>query len=217
MIFTGIKNIIFDLDGTLIDSSPGVIEATNHALTKVGESPRSDDEIKQFIGFSIDEMFKNFSNAPLDILKDGFREVADKCVVDAARPLDGIDDLLAELHRQGFKMAIATTKVSQNTAGIVEKLGWSNYFAATASGDEVEHVKPSPEVIILAISILGGMLKESLYVGDTKNDVLAARAAGIKVVAVKSDFGGDDLAQYEPDLLLDRTADLIHFFPKTTQ
>ena len=211
-MFADVKNIIFDLDGTLIDSSAGVIEATNYALVKMGQAPRSPDEIRKFIGYPLEDMFSSFCSAPLDRLAEAFQEKGRGTITSSTRPMPGADTIITALYYAGYRLAIATTKFVVHTEGIVGKLGWDRYFSALASGDEVEHVKPAPDLVELAISRLKADKDESIVIGDTVNDILAARAAGLKVVLIASPFGNHDLTRYHPDLMLDSLDDLKDLF-----
>ncbi len=216
MILDKIENVIFDLDGTLIDSSEGVIIATNYALESVGAKPRSDDEIKSFIGYPLDVMFPEFCDAPIEELKRAFQKRGLGLIVDKARALPGVDELLAYLYSQNICMAMATTKFRHHTVGTVEKLGWTKFFTALASGDEVAEVKPAPDIIHLAIKKISADPDRTIMVGDTINDIIAAQTAGIKVIAIKSPFGNDDLSAHKPDLILDNPDQLRALFEKRT-
>lgn len=208
----GVRNIIFDLDGTLIDSSPGVIEATNYALTRLGQKTRSAAEIIPFIGHPLEEMFAAFCAAPIAVLSAAFQERAVTAVVGSARALPGVIALLPRFHAAGYRLAIATTKYAVHTEGIVKKLGWTAYFSALASGDEVAHVKPAPDIIELALRRLGAKRTETVVVGDTVNDIMAARSAGVMVIAIKSPFGNGDLAASGPNMVLENFAELERIF-----
>jgi len=211
-MFAGLQNIIFDLDGTLIDSSAGVIEATNYALLAVGENPRTPVEITRYIGHPIEEMFASFCQAPMDQLKAAFQEKARFSVLSAARPLAGVDLLLPRIHAHGYRLGIATTKFTIHTEGIVKKLGWSRYFSALASGDEVAHVKPAPDIVLLAMARLGGSPNDTIMVGDTSIDIQAAHGAGLKVIVIKSPFGNNDIDIFKPELKLNSFDDLREVF-----
>lgn len=211
-MFGTVRHIIFDLDGTLIDSSAGVVAATNYALVLVGEPPRSADEIKRFIGHPLDEMFPSFTDTPLDLLKFFFQEKARQTVVASARILPGVTDALTALRAGGYRMAIATTKFSHHTAGTVARFGWEKYFDALVSGDEVAHVKPAPDIIHLALKRLGATTDDTVMVGDTINDIKAAHGAGLAAIAVRSPFGMDDLERHNPRLILDDIKELKTIF-----
>lgn len=208
-----VKHIIFDLDGTLIDSSLGVAEAANYALTAAGEKPRSLEEIARFIGYPLEDMFKTFTDAPPDTLTAAFQVRARHTVVASATALPGVEALLPRLQAAGYKLAVATTKYKVHTEGIIRKLGWEAYFAALVSGDEVARVKPAPDIIELALRRLQACPDDTVMIGDTINDIIAARAAGItRIIAVKSPFGADNIAAYKPDLMIARFSDLREVF-----
>jgi len=186
------RHLIFDLDGTLIDSSEGVVEATNYALVQTGQPERPAVEIKQFIGFPLEEMFTAFTDVPYDQLWPHFQTRARETVVGSTSPLPYVDETLNLLYQQGFRMAIATTKIKVHVDLIIEKCHWGNRFCATVGGDEVARVKPAPDAFQLALERLGANQSTSLVIGDTINDVLAAKAIDLPVVAVHSPYGGND-------------------------
>jgi phosphoglycolate phosphatase len=211
-MFSKIKFVIFDLDGTLVDSSEGVVEATNYALKKLGQPIRGKEEISRFIGYPLDVMFPTFCDAPVTDLKAAFQEKAAVVMQALTHPLPGTEDILAMLAGAGFTMAVATTKFKIHTDGIIDKFGWRKYFKALASGDEVRHVKPAPDLVDLAIRRLDADKEKTVMVGDTVNDIYSAKGAGIKTIAVVSPFGNDDLAQAGPDRLLNSLNDLRMVF-----
>lgn len=196
--------LIFDLDGTLIDSSEGVIEATNYALTKLGEPIRTAAEIRRYIGFPLEEMFADFSAAPYEELRSHFQHRARETVVSSSTALPGVENVIVRLHESGYVMAIATTKISVHIRLILDKLGWRDYFSATVGGDEVSKVKPAPEAFQKALGMMYGQPENTMVIGDTINDVLAARAAGLVATAVRSPFGGsEELAEARPTYIID--------------
>lgn len=211
-MFADVRNIIFDLDGTLIDSSEGVVEAANYALVKLGQKPRSPEEIKKYIGYPLEEMFSSFCSAPLDRLAEAFQEKGRGTIMASTRPMPGAEEVIKAFWSAGFSLAIATTKYVVHTEGIIRKLGWDRYFSVLASGDEVARVKPAPDLIELALARLHAAKETSVVVGDTVNDIWAARAAGLKVISVVSPFGNHDLTRYHPDLMLESLDELKDLF-----
>lgn len=200
-------SLIFDLDGTLIDSSTGVVAAVNYSLAKLGLPGRSHDEISRHIGFPLKKMYADFGVGPFDELYRHFQDRAATSVIEAAGPLDGAQQSAERLFAEGYSMAIATTKVRRHVDQIVAKLGWTEFFPVLVGGDEVAHPKPAPDAFVLAMDRLNCSPRNSIVVGDTINDVLAARQLEIPVIAVLSPYGGnDDLRASNPDYVIDSIA-----------
>jgi phosphoglycolate phosphatase len=201
--------LLFDLDGTLIDSSAGVVEAVNYSLRMTGQAERPAREISRCIGSPLRQMYAEFGVGPFEQLYRHFQDRAADSVIEASQPLPGADAVIAELHAAGYPMAIATTKVRRHVDQIVAKLGWAHYFGVVVGGDEVSLPKPDPAVFGLAISRLKGVSDRSIVIGDTINDVLAAQQLSLPVVAVRSPYGGDDqLLASNPDYVIDTIAQL---------
>ncbi len=209
-----VQALIFDLDGTLIDSSEGVVAATNYALRQMGQADQSPETIKRYIGFPLKQMFADFTTASADKLYDHFQVKAAETVVASARALDGVDEVLAELDRRGLRMSIATTKTRSHLDGIIAKLGWANYFPSSVSGSDVSAPKPDPEAFSLALHKLNCRAESALAVGDTINDILAARRIPMRVASVPSPYGGHEaVAALRPDYMLNHLEDLLRLLP----
>lgn len=197
-------SLIFDLDGTLIDSSAGVVEAVNYSLQQLGLPTRSHDEISRHIGFPLRKMYADFGVGPFDELYRHFQDRAATSVIHAAAPLPSAHRVVEHLSAEGYSMAIATTKVRRHLDQIVAKLAWTAFFPVLVGGDEVAQPKPSPDAFLLAMERLNSVPSNSLVIGDTINDVLAGRSLGIPVVAVLSPYGGnDELRASSPDYVID--------------
>ena len=196
-------NLIFDLDGTLIDSSEGVVESVNYALEQFSLPHQPPERIKKFIGCPLSMMFADFTDHPYDELLGHFRKRAETAVVQSARPLPGVDNTLKLLHQDGYTMGIATTKIRSQLDAVIKRLGWSDFFRAVSGGDEVANVKPAPDIFLLTLERMKINSERSIVIGDTSNDVLGARSAGLKVIAVPSDCGDpEQLKQSAPDYYL---------------
>jgi phosphoglycolate phosphatase len=210
--FNGIKNIIFDLDGTLIDSSQGIILATNYALEAIGEPTRRDDEIRSFIGYPLENMFHSFSDGSFDRFWEHFQEKGEDTIADSARPLDSADRVLRALSAGGYNIAIGTQKMRIHIKRILDKLEWASLIDVYVGADDVAALKPAPDVYIKAMNLLGGNTTDSLVIGDTTNDIYAARAAGLPVIGIKSPFGDNQaLRECHPDLLIENLEELLNY------
>ena len=206
---TNHRFVIFDLDGTLIDSSGGVIAATNYALEQAGLPTRSPDEIRRFIGYPLETMFADFTDHEYEPLRQLFQVKARETVVESTRVLPHVDEVLRGIRDSGFTMAIATTKIRIHIELILEKCQWQSLFAATVGGDEVKRVKPEPDAFQLALERLQAESAESIVVGDTINDIHAAHALGLTAVAVDSPYGGgEEIVAAEPEYRISSLKDL---------
>nr|MBN2276140.1 HAD-IA family hydrolase [candidate division Zixibacteria bacterium] len=215
MTFGCIKNLIFDLDGTLIDSSRGVVEATNYALEQIGAQRRSPEEIIPFIGYPLETMFRKFSHKSFSEFWRYFQEKARRVIVESTVPLDGADRTVRELYKQGYRMSIGTTKIRVHIEKILNKLNWREYFICYAGADDVTSVKPAPEVFIKLLDLMKAETDNTLVIGDTANDVIAARRASLPVVAVKSLFGRDgELEVSKPDMIISRVDDILEILDR---
>lgn len=213
-----VKNLIFDLDGTLIDSSRGVVEAVNYSLRQMGEPEQPSEVIKPFIGYSLEVMYPQFTNAPVKELYRHFQIKAAETIVASTCPLDGTEEILRTLAAQKYTMAIATTKIKKHIDRIIDKFGWRVFFAAWAGGDEVKKVKPDPEIFHLVIDRIKADPRETLVVGDTLNDILAARAVPLRSAAVASPYGGrEKLLASSPDYFLESISELPELLARINQ
>ncbi len=203
-----IDNIIFDLDGTLIDSSDGVVEAVNYSLEMMGEPLQAPEVIKKYIGFPLEYMYPDFSNANIDELKKHFQVKAAESVERSTTALPGVDAVLKQLQEKGYKMGIGTTKIKIHVDRILNKLGWNDYFIAATGGDEVENVKPAPDVFQLTLKRMNADAEASIVVGDTINDVKAAKAVPMWVITVPSPYGAIGENSVEPHFSIDSISDL---------
>ena len=204
-----IKNIIFDLDGTLIDSSPGVVEAVNYSLEQMGEKKQPAEAITPFIGYPLSQMYPNFSDKPVNELYKHFQVKAAETIVQSSKALPGVEKVLHRLKKSGFTMAIATTKIKKHVDGIVEKLGWGDLFKVYSAGNEVDNVKPHPDILFLTLDRLKALPSDTIMVGDTVNDILAAKKVPLKVAAVASPYGGNEkVIVAKPDYFINSLEEL---------
>jgi len=203
------KTIIFDLDGTLIDSSDGIVEAFNYAMIQNGLKSQPRDEIVKHIGFSLDHMFGMFTNSKFDALKKDFTLKARHTVVDSSKPLNGANETVVSLFESGYNLGIATTKWRRNIDGILNKLGWNEYFSEVIGGDEVTMVKPDPEIFSKLITLMKADTGNTVIVGDTINDILPAKKLSVTCVAVKSPYGDSkEVMSLNPDFFIEEISQL---------
>ncbi len=205
-----IDTILFDLDGTLIDSSDGVVEAVNYSLAQLGEPIQPPEKIKPFIGFPLSTMYPHFSDKPIKDLYAHFQVKAADTVVQSTIVLPHVEDVLCQLKDAGYTMTIASTKIRKHITGVIDKFGWDKYFKAYSGGDEVKHVKPAPDIFSLTLKKIQATEKHSIVVGDTINDIYAAQGVPIPVIAVHSPYGDkEELVKSKPNYIIDSIEELL--------
>ncbi|MBN2226072.1 MAG: HAD-IA family hydrolase [candidate division Zixibacteria bacterium] len=203
MFPANICTIIFDLDGTLIDSADGIVESANYAFTAMGFPPRKREEITPYIGYPLEDVFRAFGDGDYTEYLRLFRECGDRAVVEASRALPGADCVIRTLFTRGVTLAVGTTKSRTMTGKIIERLGWTSFISAFLGADDVIKVKPHPEQFLKLLEMLRADPSRTLVVGDTANDVLAAHGAGIRIAAVPSPYGRNgEMEQSGPDYKL---------------
>jgi phosphoglycolate phosphatase len=204
--------IIFDLDGTLIDSSLAIVECVNYALSQKGLPPAGDWEIKRRIGTPLDQIFSHFTKAdPTDLVRL-YREEYRRVFLQKTFLLPGVSEVLSSLKARGYRLAVATTKPKYFAEPILEHLSVTHFFDAVAGAEEVERLKPAPDLLHLAMSRLRSKPDETFYVGDHPVDVAAANAAKVKIICVATGFWSrGELEKLNPTAVLQSLAELPSF------
>jgi phosphoglycolate phosphatase len=184
--------IVWDLDGTLVDSAPDLASALNSVLDKRGFFTLSNNEVRKMIGNGVPKLVERGFNAvgvrpnaaQLDELVALFREEYKTCATRQTRPYPGIVEALDEIRSMNIPMGVCTNKPESFTRQILEGLGLAGYFDSVVGGDTTVAQKPDPQPVL---ACLGGLLAEpasSLMIGDSIHDVHAARAAGVVIGVV---------------------------------
>lgn len=209
--FSVVRALIFDLDGTLIDSKQDLIRSVNAMLRKMGREKLHEDTISGYIGHGAPKLVERAlgngaSEAERDQALKFFLAHYEEHKLDSTRPYAGVAEALEELHR--FPMAVLTNKPVRVSRRIVEGLGLAKYFRAVYGGNSFETKKPEPLGARKILEELGAAAGEAMMVGDSEVDVQTARNAGTLAAAVNYGFGTHDRAAYPADLYLDRLTDL---------
>lgn len=213
--------LLFDLDGTLVDSSPDLWRAMNHVLEQRGYPLLEHDEVRHLVGdgarFLLARGFGGVKATPpapgadpaFETAVALFLEFYGEHLTDHSRPYPGVMETLEQLRREGYKLAVVTNKPEHLSIKMLNNLGMMELFGAVVGGDTLPRRKPDPDPLLLAMDRLGVNPAGTVMVGDSKNDVLGARHAGCPVVAVT--FGycqGREVAALNPDRMVDRFSDL---------
>jgi len=191
-----ITTLIFDLDGTLLDTLSDLTASVNHALTLHGLVPRSRREVRSFLGNGIRQLMLQAAPPNLDDTRfakvfDTFRTYyVDHCMEQTA-PFSGIQELLGALQTRGIRMAIVSNKLD----AAVQELR-THFFAGTihvAIGESpAVRRKPHPDSLLEAMKRLGSTPEQTLYVGDSEVDIETSRRAGVRCVTVLWGFRDED-------------------------
>lgn len=190
------KAIIFDLDGTLMDTLEDLWLSTNHALKACGMPLRSEDEVRQFVGNGIGQLIRRAvpqgtSDAEVEHCLDIFRRHYVVHCQEHTRLYPGIDDMLKELKQQGVAMAIVSNKLQKGVSELAAH--WFSHTISVAIGErDGIRRKPAPDMVDLAIAELGVQREDCIYVGDSDVDLATAQNAGIPCVSVLWGFRDRD-------------------------
>ena len=192
--------IVFDLDGTLVDSLADIIASFRHAFGELGLEQPDAMAVRALIGRPLDEMYANFVPAGrVAALSAAYRRHYPKNFTRNSRIFPGVIEVLGGLREQGYRLAVATTKTTRMALALVEAVGLAPHLDHVQGTDGFPH-KPAPDVVLRAARALGG--RPEWMVGDTTGDIEAGRAAGAATYAVT--WGTHDeaaLRKVRPDLL----------------
>jgi phosphoglycolate phosphatase len=185
------QSVTFDLDGTLLDTVADLAEACRRMLAELGEPPRSEDEVRHFVGKGMAVLVERCLThdrvptpeclaAAIVVFQRHYAEVNGRYT----RLYPGVLEGLAAWRASGLPLGVVTNKPARFTEPLLERMGLASYFAVVVSGDTTAHKKPHPEPILHACRQFGAAPQHNLHIGDSKNDIEAARAAGCTAFCV---------------------------------
>ena len=210
MIFLGaVRAVLLDLDGTLLDTAPEIAAAAADMLSELGLDPVDPLRVREFIGKGIPHLVRRTLEASLGRAPDerrvgsameGFFFHYAKRNGRMSKPYPGVLEGIAELRAKGFALACVTNKTAQFTIPLLEATGLAGFFPVVVSGDTMPKKKPAPDPLLEACRRLGIPALEALMIGDSRNDALAARAAGCPVLLVPYGYTeGEDVQGIDCD------------------
>lgn len=206
------ETVLFDLDGTLIDSGALILASFQHATRSVlGREIPAELLMANVGGHGIHAQMSAFDAERAAELVDVYREHNMRSYQDV-QAFPGIEDALAELHGQGRRLGVVTAKSRPTVEVTFDVLPLGRYFSTVVTGDDSERHKPDPEPLFVALERIGTAAATAAYVGDSPFDVRAAKAAGMAAVAVGwgGIHGRERLEREQPDAYVERPADLAH-------
>jgi phosphoglycolate phosphatase len=210
------RTVVFDLDGTLVDTAPDLISALNHVLDREGLPPVPLKSARTMIGAGARKLIERglelegrlASVEDISRLTTDFIDYYAAHIADASRPFDGLEGALDDLQAQGFQFAVCTNKLEWLSKLLLDQLGLSGRFSAICGADTFGVSKPDPAILRETVARAGGHLASAIMVGDAGTDVGVARRAGIPVIGVEFGYTDVPIAELKPDRLIGHMSDL---------
>ncbi|MBV9261238.1 MAG: HAD-IA family hydrolase [Pseudolabrys sp.] len=202
--------IVFDLDGTLVDTAPDLVDTLNAVFAYEKIAPVSFDVARLAIGGGAKQMIarglqidgRTATPELMDRLFVDFIEHYTAHIADRSRPFPGLEAALDELAARGCKLAVCTNKLETLSIQLLQALGLADRFAAICGQDTFAVQKPNPLILQRTIAAAGGLLSAAVMIGDSETDVRTARAAGIPIIAVDFGYSDPPVAEFSPDRLI---------------
>ena len=217
------STVLFDLDGTLVDTAPDLGHALNLQLQRHGKSPLAYEAIRPFashgsrglvgLGFGITPQDSNFIE-----VRDEYLSIYDTVYTRSPVLLPGIADLLQAIESKGLIWGIVTNKPRRFTVGLIESMGLNlqNRAACIVCGDDAPQPKPSPATLLMACSQIGVKPENCVYVGDAERDIIAGKAAGMQTVVALFGYidATDKPAEWGADAMINTPIELLDLIRK---
>lgn len=217
-LFTGIKGLGFDLDGTLVNSLPGLASAVDATLKTIGLPQAGQERVSHWIGNGASVLIKRALNwAGCDTAKDQldsarilFDRYYSEMLESGTELYPHVSDTLKQLAEDGMKMALVTNKPTPFVRPLLSSLSILDYFSVIIGGDDVVEKKPHPAPIYLVLGRLGLRANELVFVGDSRNDIQAGQAAGCPTIGFSYGYNyGESIALSNPNRVLTSFADIL--------
>ena len=193
--------ILFDLDGTLVDTAPDLMRAHNHVMKKFGYPTKSTEEIRNLVGKGAGAMIgrsiwgqakKEFGKVNDEkVKKEMVTEFVDfygKNIINESTLIRGVKEFLNWCKNQNISMAVCTNKQEHLSNDLLKKIGIYDYFEYVAGSDTFDYCKPDPRHLTSVVEILDGDIKKSIMIGDSETDANAAKAAEIPIILLEDGY-----------------------------
>jgi len=205
-----IDTILFDLDGTLVDTNELIISSFLHTLGKYYPDKYKREDVLPFMGPSLYDTFSGIDPERAEEMILEYRTYNHENHDRLVKEFKGVNETVKRLKEDGFKIAIVSTKILDTVIKGLKLTKLDPYFDVIVALDHVKKPKPDPEAIYVALKQLDSTPEKAIMVGDNYHDILAGKNAGTKTAAVAWSMKGRDfLAKYEPDFMLDEMSDLL--------
>jgi phosphoglycolate phosphatase len=196
-----IFTILFDLDGTLVDTAPDLMRAHNHVMKKFGYPTKSTEEIRNLVGQGAGAMLgrsiwgqakKEFGKVQNEKIKkemiDAFVDYYGKNIINESTLINGVKEFLKWCKEKNISMAVCTNKQEHLAIDLLKKIGIYDYFEYVAGSNTFDYCKPDPRHLTNVVEILGGEIKKSIMIGDSETDANAGKNAGIPVILLEDGY-----------------------------
>ncbi|MBO6490511.1 MAG: HAD-IA family hydrolase [Pelagibacteraceae bacterium] len=193
--------ILFDLDGTLVDTAPDLMKAHNHVMKKFGYKTKTTDEIRAIVGKGArallgrsiwGEAKKEFGKIEDENVKDEmvkeFIDYYGKNIINESKLINGVEEFLKWCISKKISMGVCTNKQEHLAIDLLKKIKIYDYFEYVAGGNTFEVCKPDPRHLTNIVEILNGDLKKTLMIGDSENDTIPAKEASIPVILLDNGY-----------------------------
>ena len=193
--------LLFDLDGTLVDTAPDLMNAHNHVMKKHGYPTKSTEEIRKLVGKGAGALigrsiwgqakkeFKeiNDQNIKNEMVKEFINFYA-KNIINESTLINGVKEFLKWCKKENISMAVCTNKQEHLAVDLLKKIGIYDYFEYVAGSNTFDYCKPDPRHLTNVIKIIGGDIKRSLMIGDSETDANAAKEASIPIILLENGY-----------------------------
>ena len=193
--------ILFDLDGTLVDTAPDLMSAHNHVMKKFGYPTKSTEEIRNLVGKGAGALIgrslwgqakKEFSKVLDDKIKDDmvkeFLNFYGRNIINESTLINGVKEFLKWCKEQNISMAVCTNKQEHLSNDLLKKIGIYDFFEYVAGSNTFDYCKPDPRHLTNVVEILDGDLKKTIMIGDSETDANAAKAAEIPIILLENGY-----------------------------
>ena len=208
--------LVFDLDGTLIDTAPDLVETLNVIFAREGLPPVPFAKARKLIGGGARAMIvrgveaesRLLSATQIERLFDEFIAYYTEHIADRSRPFPGLTETLDTLAQQGHRFAVCTNKLERLSVRLLQQLDLASRFAVICGQDTFGVQKPDPDVLRRTILAAGGSPERAILIGDSETDVRTAKSAGIPIVAVDFGYTERPVAEFQPDRIISHFGEL---------
>jgi phosphoglycolate phosphatase len=201
-----VEALIFDLDGTLVDTAPDLLLATNHALALIERKPVTMEQLRTFVGHGAMNLIERgalasgeaVDPATLKKLHAAFLDYYGDNIAVSSMMFEGLEDLIEQASLSGLRLGVCTNKLERFSIKLLTELGMMSSFTAVVGGDTMPVMKPDPAPYAEVARRLGVDVRDTLMFGDSETDIRTAQNAGVPVIAVTFGYTAKPVASFNP-------------------